>query len=83
MSGVVSISLGGEPTKRFECSRARCRDTAEWAIRWRNPKIHSEERRKIWLACSEHRETLRDFLAARDFPLDVVAVTELDERDEL
>jgi len=64
------ISLGLEPAVE-ECSRAGCRESAVWSIAWRNPKIHGEERRKIWLACSEHVEFLREFLAARDFPLAV------------
>ena len=34
---------------------------------WNNPKIHTPDRRKVWLACEEHEETLRAFLSARDF----------------
>lgn len=64
-------SLGGlSPT---ECSRAGCRSAAEWSIAWRNPKIHAEDRVKVWVACDEHVEFLRAFLAARDFPLSVTA----------
>jgi len=54
-----------------ECSRAGCRATAVWRIDWRNPRIHPEERRKTWVACDEHRDYLRDFLAARSFPVEV------------
>ncbi|WP_336659336.1 hypothetical protein [Leucobacter sp. USHLN153] len=81
MSGVISssLTLGGQPEQRFECSRAGCRAAAEWAILWRNPKIHAPERRKTWLACEDHREVLREFLEARDFPLEVREVGELDE----
>lgn len=57
-----------------ECSRAGCRDTARWAIRWRNPRIHSADRRKIWVACDEHVAYLREFLTARDFPVEVAAL---------
>ena len=39
------------------------------AIEWRNPRIHTGDRVKVWLACDEHVEVLRDFLAARAFPL--------------
>ncbi len=53
------------------CSRAGCRAPARWRIDWRNPKIHGPERRKTWVACDEHVDYLRSFLAARDFPLDV------------
>jgi hypothetical protein len=56
------------------CSRAGCRDAAAWRIDWRNPKIHSEDRRKTWVACDEHVGYLREFLAARSFPLDVRAL---------
>ena len=54
------------------CSRAGCRDDASWQVRWRNPRIHSADRRKIWLACPAHVDYLRDYLAARDFPVEVV-----------
>jgi hypothetical protein len=64
----------GEP-EALTCSRANCRETAVWRIEWRNPKIHSEDRVKVWLACEEHVAFLRDFLAAREFPLQVVPLT--------
>lgn len=54
-----------------ECARAGCRARATSAVVWRNPRIHTADRRKIWLACDEHVEYLRDFLAARDFPVTV------------
>lgn len=57
------------------CSRAGCRDDAVWLIAWRNPRIHTPDRRKEWVACDEHVGYLRDFLAARDFPLDVTPLT--------
>lgn len=77
MSGVLAASLGGAPSETHECSRAGCRSRAERAILWRNPKIHTPDRRKTWLACDEHLEYLREFLAARSFPLEVVPVSEL------
>lgn len=55
------------------CSRTGCRAPASWQVQWRNPRIHSPERRKIWTACDDHVAYLRDYLAARDFPVDVVA----------
>lgn len=58
-----------------ECSRAGCRDVAVWAVRWRNPRIHSADRRKVWVACDAHVAYLREFLAARDFPVEVAALT--------
>lgn len=56
-----------EPT----CSRAGCRAPAQWRIDWRNPRIHAADRRKTWVACTDHVEDLRGFLAARDFPVEV------------
>ena len=41
---------------------------------WNNPKIHTEDRRKQWLACDEHRDILGDFLKARGFLRDVEPV---------
>lgn len=58
------------------CSRAGCRVDARWRIDWRNPRIHTADRRKHWLACDAHVGYLRDFLAARDFPLEVVPLSE-------
>lgn len=56
------------------CSRAGCRTPARWQVIWRNPRIHSADRRKIWVACDEHRDYLRDYLAARDFPVEVATL---------
>lgn len=63
----------GEPDP-LTCSRAGCRETATWRIEWRNPKIHTADRVKVWLACEEHVEFLREFLAAREFPVAVKPV---------
>lgn len=60
----------GEP-EPLTCSRAGCREQAGWRIEWRNPKIHADDRVKVWLACDEHVDYLREFLGARDFPLSV------------
>lgn len=53
------------------CSRAGCREVAVWRVDWRNPRIHAVDRRKTWVACDDHVAYLRDFLAARDFPVSV------------
>ncbi|QLD12936.1 hypothetical protein [Microbacterium oleivorans] len=58
-----------------ECSRAGCRASARWRVVWRNPRIHTAERRKVWTACDEHVAYLREFLAARDFPVAVEPVS--------
>ena len=49
------------------CSARSCGAAATYEIVWNNPKIHTPDRRKIWLACDVHEETLRAFLSARGF----------------
>ncbi len=56
-------------TGDLQCSRAECRNTATHTVLWRNPRIHSEDRRKVWLACDEHVRYLSEYLRARDFPV--------------
>ncbi|NEN78356.1 hypothetical protein G3T38_08700 [Nocardioides zeae] len=63
------------------CSARGCRATATWAHRWNNPRLHAPERRKVWLACDEHRSSLADFLGARGFLRDTVAVGDLTSQD--
>jgi hypothetical protein len=58
------------------CSARGCTAPAVWAVLWNNPRLHTPERRKTWLACEEHRESLSNFLAARSFLKDVVPVEE-------
>jgi hypothetical protein len=67
------IGLGATPDERT-CSRAGCTATALWRIDWRNPRIHTGDRSKTWLACDEHVDYLREFLAAREFPQSVEAM---------
>ncbi len=61
-----------------QCSRAGCRADAAWQVVWRNPRIHSADRRKVWAACGEHVSFLRDYLASRSFPVEVVAFASAD-----
>ncbi|WP_172644400.1 hypothetical protein [Kocuria marina] len=49
------------------CSRRGCSRPAQWTLLWNNPRVHTPERRKAWLACDEHREHLADFLGQRGF----------------
>ena len=67
--------IGAEGPESSKCSRAGCTEAAAWNVNWRNPRIHGPERVKVWLACNDHVEYLRDYLANRDFP---VVVTPLD-----
>jgi hypothetical protein len=54
------------------CSARGCTSPAAWALRWNNPKLHTPERRKVWLACEDHKASLSDFLGARNFLKEVV-----------
>ncbi|NJC22330.1 hypothetical protein BJ994_001406 [Arthrobacter pigmenti] len=47
------------------CSRKACRQNASWQLLWNNPRIHTPDRRKVWLACAEHRGWLEDYLTTR------------------
>ena len=49
------------------CSGKGCQNAATWELLWNNPKLHTPDRRKVWLACDEHRQSLADFLSARQF----------------
>lgn len=49
------------------CSAKGCTADATYQVVWNNPKLHTPDRRKIWLACADHEESLRNFLDARDF----------------
>jgi hypothetical protein len=60
-------SATDEPVEPPLCSAKGCRAAARWALRWNNPKLHLPDRRKTWVACDEHRETLGAFLTARGF----------------
>ncbi|GIJ23761.1 hypothetical protein [Micromonospora lutea] len=55
------------PTDALPCSARGCHARACWALRWNNPRLHTPERRKTWLACEAHRSSLGDFLGARGF----------------
>ena len=54
-------------TDDLTCSAKGCQAGAVWALRWNNPKIHTPERRKVWLACEDHKASLGEFLSARGF----------------
>jgi hypothetical protein len=49
------------------CSARGCGKPASWRLLWNNPKIHTPDRRKTWLACDDHKESLSEFLAQRSF----------------
>jgi hypothetical protein len=66
--GVRETDGVDEPTvPDLVCSARACGHHAVWALRWNNPKLHPPERRKTWLACEEHRDSLSQFLSMRGF----------------
>jgi hypothetical protein len=59
------------------CSAKACRNPATWAHLWNNPKLHTPDRRKVWLACDAHRTTLGEFLSVRGFLVETVPTDEI------
>jgi hypothetical protein len=49
------------------CSAKGCRALASYVIVWNNPKIHTPDREKTWVACEEHRTSLSEHLDVRGF----------------
>ncbi|GAA2081314.1 hypothetical protein GCM10009801_40150 [Streptomyces albiaxialis] len=64
------------------CSAKGCRAAAVWVLAWNNPKVHTPERRKTWLACDEHREHLSNFLGMRGFLKETVELEEWEARPD-
>lgn len=62
---ILDQLTGGPAAPSAICSRKACRHDASWQLLWNNPRIHTPERRKTWLACGEHREWLEDYLKLR------------------
>lgn len=67
-------SLEGRAAPPAVCSAKGCGEPAVWELHWNNPKLHTAERRKTWLACDQHRGYLSDFLARRGFLREVTAI---------
>ncbi|WP_051518308.1 hypothetical protein [Intrasporangium chromatireducens] len=63
------------------CSAKGCREPAQQAVVWNNPKLHTADRRKVWLACDAHRQSLADFVGLRGFLIEVIPVGELTAAD--
>ena len=68
----MTDSPAPDQVEPLTCSAKGCQAEALWALQWNNPKLHTPDRRKSWLACEEHRHQLADFLGARRFLLEVV-----------
>jgi hypothetical protein len=65
----ATIGSTSEPTPDEPplCSARGCRARASWVLLWNNPRLHTADRRKEWLACDEHRVSLGEFLDVRGF----------------
>lgn len=61
--------IGAQGPTTSRCSRAGCLEDAQWNVNWRNPRIHSLDRVKIWLACDDHVDYLNEYLSTRGFPV--------------
>lgn len=72
---------GSAPADELVCSAKGCREQATWGLRWNNPRLHEPDRRKVWLACDEHRGHLEHFLGARGFHRDTVPAADLGPTD--
>lgn len=59
------------PQEQLVCSAKGCQQEAQYAVVWNNPKVHTSDREKTWLACEEHREHLSGFVDKRGFLLRV------------
>lgn len=54
-------------TEDVQCSAKGCRAPARHVLVWNNPKIHTPDREKTWVACDEHRQSLSQHLDVRGF----------------
>nr|WP_309852941.1 acetone carboxylase [Falsarthrobacter nasiphocae] len=59
-------SSPAEATPEAICARRGCRQAAVVRLLWNNPRIHTPERRKVWLACPEHAPWLSAYLSERE-----------------
>lgn len=75
---MVELFPRPDPVGDLQCSARGCRQEARWGLLWNNPRLHDPDRRKVWLACDDHRERLETFLGVRGFLRTTVPVTELD-----
>jgi hypothetical protein len=64
------------PPDELVCSARGCTAPATADVRWNNAKIHPPERRKHWLACADHTESLRAYLSARGMFREVVLLAD-------
>ena len=78
---MIGDDLHDDAPDELMCSARGCRTSAAWGLRWNNPTLHAPDRRKVWLACSDHRGHLEQYLGARGFHRDTVTVGDLEPTD--
>lgn len=72
------MSPAASPGERsVTCSAKGCRVEAAYGLLWNNPKVHTPERRKAWMACAAHADSLSDYLSKKGFLKDAVPVAEM------
>ena len=52
---------------RAVCSAKGCHSDAVHVLVWNNPRLHTPEREKTWVACEDHRGSLAQHLDVRGF----------------
>lgn len=70
------VIIPGQTDETLRCSRTSCSEPPSWRVVWRNPKIHAQDRRKIWLSCSDHKDYFEGYLGQRGFPVHAEALEE-------
>ena len=59
--------MTGPSDELVQCSAKGCRTEAAHVLVWNNPKLHTPDREKTWVACDVHREPLSEHLDVRGF----------------
>jgi len=68
------VIIPGASQDTLRCSKTACREEPAWQIIWRNPKIHTPDRKKVWLSCDDHKDFFDGYLSQRGFPVSIVPV---------
>ena len=61
------MRAGQDADEVVVCSAKGCRAAAEHVLVWNNPKVHTPDREKTWVACEDHRGSLAEHLDVRGF----------------
>ena len=77
---ILMTASAADPVGALICSRQGCTADATFGMLWNNPKLHTPQRRKVWLTCPEHQEDFRLYLSSRNFLKDEVPVADLERK---